>query len=50
MRRQMNERHPRQLDYAVRRSRSSSTIDGMEIALWVIWALILTIFVLLIVF
>jgi hypothetical protein len=49
MRGDMNEQHPRPLEYSARRSRSSSAIDAMEVALWVIWSLMLALIVLLVV-
>ena len=45
----MNRFNPRPLDYAPKQPRSSSAIDATEIVLWVIWAMMLAFFVLLIV-
>jgi hypothetical protein len=46
----MTEQHdPRPIDYASKPARAPSTIDAMEIVLWVVWALMLTFFALLII-
>ena len=45
----MVEHERRPLDYASKPARPSSTIDVMEIVLWVIWALMLSFFAVLII-